>query len=311
MRRRLVNSVYNRAILRLSVLYKKKNFNKQHRDEGKSKHNFDGECRVPELSKAKIVEWIYIWTVQNLSKIQYLCNINGGWERWAQIEISTFLARNGYSVQLEYNLFDSLKRIDLLVSCNDSNKSIAIELKCQTNRNDLNFDAGITKDTEKLADKLRDNMNISHLLAIGISCSSLYKNIHRNDVLLEMHYVPNSDISIIVNEVKNEKNSLNIPDYSRDLYSIYVEYQNRRRQDSINRQFLQQQIFLLQQQVFDQQNIIRQYEGQRHAFPQGISQFNVNQQYVPQNQRYASQQDEPPPYLFPPNPPPQDPYHRG
>lgn len=71
----------------------------------------------------------------------------GGWEGWVQVELTKYLYNNYPKIEVcrEFPLYGNSKRVDLFI-----NKSLAVEIKCQSIYNGEKILEGVEKDCEKM-----------------------------------------------------------------------------------------------------------------------------------------------------------------
>lgn len=97
----------------------------------------------------------YLNDSDNLDKLKYMSNLNGGWERWFQLELAYYYA-NIYKHDPRVSLTEVIygeesKRCDLVFFNVTTNSNIYLEIKCQTTHQDLKmFSTKLRDDYKKM-----------------------------------------------------------------------------------------------------------------------------------------------------------------
>ncbi|KAF2836490.1 hypothetical protein M501DRAFT_1018845 [Patellaria atrata CBS 101060] len=93
---------------------------------------------VETVTREKVIGWIKDWAKKNgnLAHIEKVQGLNGGWEKWAQVELALYINSDdvpGVLAIREQPVYkDNSWHVDLLINPNDTalDQTILLELKC-------------------------------------------------------------------------------------------------------------------------------------------------------------------------------------
>ena len=127
---------------------------------------------MAELSIDEFLEYVEEWMIANEAAIAKMWPQAGGWEAWAQAEITAFLLKknSAYDILREQHVFQKAKKAcDFLLNGHSAVKDkVIVELKCQSFGNYKNFTKGLVDDTKKLIKDVKKEYSRSSLLVVGI-----------------------------------------------------------------------------------------------------------------------------------------------
>lgn len=81
----------------------------------------------------EVKQWMYK-RIYSTNEVQSGLLAQGGWERWVQVELATWLINRGYDVVRESKIYrKNYLRADLVVNSNITDtQKIAVEIKCES-----------------------------------------------------------------------------------------------------------------------------------------------------------------------------------
>jgi len=123
------------------------------------------------MSFEEFLELVAAWVVEKEKEISFMWPQKGGWEKWAQSEIFSYInsKRPSADIMREQPVYGSAKKSAdfLLNNGNHVNEKVIVELKAQSFENYKNFVPELKKDTAKLIKELHPSYNGSALVVLG------------------------------------------------------------------------------------------------------------------------------------------------
>ncbi|APE31377.1 hypothetical protein BOX17_10715 [Halomonas aestuarii] len=128
---------------------------------------------MTQISTREFLGYVEEWVNGSYQKIGSMWPQKGGWEKWAQSEIGSFILSQDSTCDLlrEQGVYVSKRKdADFLLngmSMTASDK-VVVELKCQSFENYKNFKKGLEEDISKLSRELKPGFSGADLLVLGI-----------------------------------------------------------------------------------------------------------------------------------------------
>ena len=135
------------------------------------------EEKKESVIPSNVFEWIKGWAAEKSPKIKKVYKFNGGWEKWAQIDMALYMndLLNTRSISLrEVNAYTNERsKADLFLRpFDDLDPGLLVELKCYNQYLDLasasrDFVNGVMKDVEKRT-TIKDAWKELWYMAVGV-----------------------------------------------------------------------------------------------------------------------------------------------
>lgn len=158
------------------------------------------------ITHDEFVNYATQWVQQRQAQIQYNWPVKGGWEGWAQVDLTAYILslNSTFDILREQRIYTApRKKTDLLLNGDlGPVAQIPVEIKTESAENVAGFLPGVIKDLNKLDGQRRpayqNSTCVSMALAFSPESVALVQNIQRGGQKIFVNCYQSSEVALLL-----------------------------------------------------------------------------------------------------------------